>query len=71
MGDVVGAEGVKLCRVGKDNGQHSDAFQQVEHAKAAYSAGLGAFHEKGPSLRRPETGDQQAHTVKNDPFIRI
>ena len=47
-GDVVGAEGVKLCRVGKDNGQHSDAFQQVEHAKAAYSAGLGAFHEKGP-----------------------
>ena len=47
-GDVVGAEGVKLCRVGKDDGQHSDAFQQVEHAKAAYSAGLGAFHEKGP-----------------------
>ena len=40
--------GVKLCRVGKDDGQHSDAFQQVEHAKAAYSAGLGAFHEKGP-----------------------
>ena len=47
-GDVVGAEGVKLCRVGKDDGQHSDAFQQVEHAKAAYSAGLGAFHDKGP-----------------------
>ena len=47
-GDVVGAEGVKLCRMGKDDGQHSDAFQQVEHAKAAYSAGLGAFHEKGP-----------------------
>ena len=52
-GDVVGAEGVKLCRVGKDDGQHSDAFQQVEHAKAAYGAGLGAFHKGGPPCSAP------------------
>ena len=30
----------KLCRVGKDDGQHSDAFQQVEHAKVLTVRGL-------------------------------
>ena len=39
--------------MGKDDGQHSDAFQQVEHAKAAYGAGLGAFHKGGPPCSAP------------------
>ena len=57
--------------MGQHDGDHAHALEHVEHADGVDGAGSGAFHEKGPSLRRPETGDQQAHTVKNDPFIRI
>ena len=42
---------IKFCRVGKHDGQHSGAFQHVEHADGADSAGFGSFHEQGPSLR--------------------
>ena len=63
--------GVEFGGVGQHDGDHAHALEHVEHADGVDGAGSGAFHEKGPSLRRPETGDQQAHTVKNDPFIRI
>ena len=42
---------VKFCCVGKYDGQHSGTLQHVEHADGADSAGLGSFHEQGPSLR--------------------
>ena len=63
--------GVEFGGVGQHDGDHAHALEHVEHADGVDGAGSGAFHEKGPSLRRPETCDQQAHTVKNDPFIRI
>ena len=43
---------VKLGSVGQHDGDHAQALQQVEHPDGIVGAGFGAFHEKGPSLRR-------------------
>ena len=62
------AHGVKLRGVGKDDQQHTDAFQQVEHAQRACSTRFGTFHERAPPLRRRIAPGWQkaAYLAQND-----
>ena len=55
--DVAGiAHGVKLTGVGKDDGQHADTLEQIEHAQRICGTAFGSLHKKVLLCAAPRPG---------------
>ena len=50
------AHGVKLTGVGKDDGQHADTLEQIEHAQRICGTAFGSLHKKVLLCAAPRPG---------------